>query len=67
MQGEINAHEGRISAVYSVGEAMIAQGHYGNKEIEGKLTSLKDKWAKVKVSSESTMKFITTECSDYHV
>ena len=33
---------------------MIAQGHYGNREIEGKLTNLKSKWAKLKVGFTET-------------
>ena len=34
---------------------MVAQGHYGNKEIGGKMANLKDKWAKLKVGSQSLM------------
>nr|WAW84869.1 spectrin alpha chain [Halisarca dujardinii] len=46
--GEIHSHDGRIAAVFSTGEGMIAQGHYGNQDISKKIQDLKTRWAKLK-------------------
>jgi spectrin alpha len=50
--GEINSHDGRIAAVFSGGEAMIAQGHYGNQEVSKRIQDLKTRWAKLKEEAE---------------
>ena len=49
IQIEIANHESRINVVLKEGEKMITEGHYGEEEIQTKITELQHHWQNLKV------------------
>ena len=48
LEREIDGHEPHIEKTLSIGEALIAQDHYANKEITKKCSELVEKWQQLK-------------------
>jgi len=48
LEQEIKAREPRCSDLYKVGDNLIASKHYASKDIQQRVTSLQDKWQRLK-------------------
>lgn len=48
LEQEIKAREPRCSELYQVGDNLIASKHYASKDIRQRITSLQDKWQRLK-------------------